>query len=80
MTKKQSEILKIILEEVVLHKTDTPWRYAPEWAAKRISEMPIISKEDWLAAVSKISETEEDEFRAAVNSPELMWEKIIKNL
>lgn len=36
------------------------------------------AKEQFISKVSKINETGEDEFKAEFNSPELIWEKVIK--
>jgi hypothetical protein len=39
-----------------------------------------MNKKEFIKLVSKIDQTFEDEFKAAYNSPELIWEKVVKNL
>lgn len=57
-------------------------RDAAKVADDLIKEFGIkpISKAAWLEAVSKLSTSGEDEFKAEVNSPELMWERVISPL
>ena len=38
-----------------------------------------LNKEFFINKVSKIQETFEDEFKADYNSPELIWDKFLKN-
>jgi len=39
-----------------------------------------MKKAEFIKKVSKIEDTFEDEFRAEFNSPELIWEAVIKQL
>jgi len=39
-----------------------------------------MKKAEFIKIVSKIEDTFEDEFRAEFNSPELIWEALIKQL
>ena len=39
-----------------------------------------MEKEQFINLVSKIKETYEDEFRAEFNSPELIWERVVKDI
>lgn len=39
-----------------------------------------MTKEQWIKLVSKMDQTEEDEFKAIYNSPELMWDKVISKI
>lgn len=39
-----------------------------------------MTKQNWINLVSKINQTEEDEFKAEYNSPELMWEKVVSKI
>jgi len=39
-----------------------------------------MKKAEFIKKVSKIEDTFEDEFRAEFNSPELIWESVIKQL
>jgi len=37
-----------------------------------------MKKKEFIALVSKIDQTFEDEFKAKYNSPELMWKKVLE--
>ena len=39
-----------------------------------------MTKEQWIKLVSKMDQTEEDEFKAIYNSPELIWDKVISKI
>ncbi len=39
-----------------------------------------MNKKQFISKVSKIDQTFEDEFKAEYNSPELIWEKVVKPL
>lgn len=37
-----------------------------------------MTKEQFIKLVSKVEQTQEDEFKAEYNSPELIWERVVK--